>query len=166
MLVAQKDAITKITGIITPKSIDTLKNKLGGHSPLYKAPIFVDGQRYGFLASVIPQEKYRVVICNPAWVYAAPANPDAYLAAALVAGVSAAQGEQLVAQHKEAQMTYADYIGAQKAGKELLLYGVGANAPAPLKKQYINFGDAMIHSMILHLQEKTAIKMTTLQKYE
>ncbi len=37
---------------------------------------------------------------------------------------------------------------------------------APLKKQYINFGDATIHSMILHLQEKTAIKMTTSQKYE
>jgi hypothetical protein len=32
MLVAQKDAITRITGIITPKSIDGLKNELGGHS--------------------------------------------------------------------------------------------------------------------------------------
>ncbi len=48
----------------------------------------------------------------------------------------------------------------------MLLYGVGANALAPLKKQYINFGDATIHSMILHLQEKTAIKMTTSQKFE
>jgi hypothetical protein len=30
ILVAQKYAITKITGIITPKSIDTLEIKLGG----------------------------------------------------------------------------------------------------------------------------------------
>jgi hypothetical protein len=30
MLVAQKDAITRITGIITPESIDGLENKLGG----------------------------------------------------------------------------------------------------------------------------------------
>ncbi len=30
MLVAQKDAITKITGIITPESINTLENELGG----------------------------------------------------------------------------------------------------------------------------------------
>jgi hypothetical protein len=43
---------------------------------------------------------------------------------------------------------------------------VGNDALAPLKKQYINFGDATIHSMILHLQDKTAIKMTTSQKYE
>ncbi len=151
MLVAQKDAITKITGIITPKSIDTLKNKLGGAFTIVKSTYFVDGQRYGFFANMIPQEKYRVVISNPAWVYVAPANPGAYLAAALVAGVSAAQQEQLVAQHKEAQMTYTNYIGAQEAGKELLLYDVGADALAPRKKQYINFGDATIHSMILHL---------------
>jgi hypothetical protein len=100
---------------------------------------------------MIPQEKYQVVISGPAWVYVAPANPGAYSAAALVAGASAAQQEQLVAQHKEAQTTYANYIGAQEAEKELLLYGVGANVLAPLKKQYINFGNVMIHSMILHL---------------
>jgi hypothetical protein len=138
----------------------------GGAFTITKSTHFVDGQRYGFLASVIPQEKYRVVISDPAWVYVAPANPGAYLAAALVAGVSAAKQEQLVAQHKESQTMYANYIGAQEAGKELLLYGVGANALVLLKKQYINFGDATIHLMILHLREKTAIKMTTLQKYE
>ncbi len=54
----------------------------------------------------------------------------------------------------------------QEAGKELILYGVGDDAPAPLKKQYINFGDATIHSMIRHLHKKTAIKMTTSQKYD
>ncbi len=61
---------------------------------------------------------------------------------------------------------YADYLGAQEAGKELVLYVVGVDALAPLKKQYINFGNATIHSMITHLQEKTAIKMTTSQKFE
>jgi hypothetical protein len=166
MLVAQKDAITKIMGIITPKSIDTLKNKLGGAFTIVKSTRFVDGQHYGFLARVIPQEKYRIVISNPAWVYVAPVNPGAYSAAALLAGVSAAQQEQLVTQHKQEQMTYANYLGAQEVGKELLLYGVSANALALLKKQYINFGDARIHSMILHLQEKTAIKMTSLQKFK
>jgi hypothetical protein len=151
LLVAQTDPITKITGIITPESIDTLENKLGRAFTIIKSTHFVDGQRYGFLASVIPQQKYRVVISNLAWVYVAPVNPGAYSAASLIAGVSAAQQEQLIAQHKEAQMTYANYIGAQEAGKELLLYGVGADALAPLKKQYINFGDETIHSMILHL---------------
>jgi hypothetical protein len=166
MLISQKDAITKITGIITPESINTLENELGGAFTIVKSTHFVDGQRYGFLASMIPQEKYRVVISNPAWVYVAPANPGAYSAAALVAGVSAAQQEQLVAQHKETQTTYANYVGSQEAEKELLLYGVGADALPPLKKHYINFGNATIHSMILHLQEKTEIKMTMLQKYK
>jgi hypothetical protein len=84
-------------------------------------------------------------------VYTAPVNPGAYVATALAAGVSAAQCKQIVAQHKEEQMVYANYLGSQEAGKELLLYGIGEGELAPLKKQYINFGDATIHSMILHL---------------
>ncbi len=69
-------------------------------------------------------------------------------------------------QHKKTQTAYTYYLRAQEAGKELLLYGVGNDALAPLKKQYINFGDATIHSMIQHLSEKTAIKMTTSQTFE
>jgi hypothetical protein len=64
------------------------------------------------------------------------------------------------------QNAYTKYLGAQEAGKELLLYGVGNDALAPPKKQYVNFGNTTIHSMILHLREKTAIKMTTSQKFE
>jgi hypothetical protein len=166
MLVAQKDTITKIMGIITPKSINTLENKLGGAFTILKSTHFNKGQRYGFLATVIPQAKYCIVINNPTWVYAAPGNPGVYAAAALGANVSTAQCEQIVARHKEEQTLYANYLSAQEAGKELLLYGMGNNALAPLKKQYINFGDATIHSMILYLQEKMAIKMTTSQKFE
>jgi hypothetical protein len=148
MLVAQKDAITRITGIITPKSIDGLENELGGAFTKLKSTHFAEGQRYGFLATVILQEKYRIVISDATWDYAAPGNPGAYAAAALAPGVSTAQREQLVAQHKEEQTAYADYLGSQEAGKELLLYRMGDDALAPLKKQYINFGDSTIH---LHL---------------
>ncbi len=123
-----------------------------------KSTHFAEGQRYSYLACVIPEAKYRLVIVDNEWTYAAPANPGAYAAAALEGGVSAAQCEQLVANHKEQQLSYTEYLGAQEAGKELILYG--------LKKQYINFGDATIHSMIKHLRNKTAIKMTTSQKYD
>ena len=81
----------------------------------------------------------------------APVNPGAYAAIALAAGVSAAHQEQITAQHKKTQMAYTKYLGAQEAGKGLLLNDIGNDALAPLKKQYINFGDATIHSMIQHL---------------
>jgi hypothetical protein len=81
------------------------------------------------------------------------------------AGVSAAHQEQLVTNHKEEQVSYTEYLRAQEAGKELILYGVGNDALAPHKKQYINFGDTTIHSMIKHLHNKTAIRITTSQKY-
>jgi hypothetical protein len=138
----------------------------GGAFTILKSTHFTSGQRYGFLASIIPEDKYRIVIDSPAWVYKAPVNPSAYVAMALTAGVSAAQCEQIVAQHKEEQMAYANYLGSQETGKELLLYGIGDDALAPLKKQYINFSNTTIHSLILHLQEKTGIKMTTSQKFE
>jgi hypothetical protein len=99
-------------------------------------------------------------------MYAPPASPGAYAAAALNAGLSAAHQEQLVANHKEEQVSYTKYLRAQEAGKELILYGMGDDALAPLKKQYINFGDATVHSMIKHLRNKTAIRMTTSQKYD
>jgi hypothetical protein len=103
---------------------------------------------------------------DPTWVYAALVNPGAYAATVLAAGVSAAHQEQITMQLKETQLVYTKYLGAQEAGKELLRYGVGNDALAPLKKQYINFSEATIYSMILHLCEKTAIKMTTSQKFE
>jgi hypothetical protein len=69
ILVAQKDAITKITGIITPKSIDTLKNILGGAFTILKSTLFTKGGQYGCLACIIPEEKYRIVMADPVWVY-------------------------------------------------------------------------------------------------
>ena len=44
LLVAQKDGITRITGIITPKSIDGLKIKLGGAFTKLKSTHFAEGQ--------------------------------------------------------------------------------------------------------------------------
>jgi hypothetical protein len=96
----------------------------------------------------------------------APVNPGEYAAAALAAGVSAAHREQITAKHKEIQTAYTKYLGAQEAGRELHLYGIGDDALAMLKKQYINFCNATIHQMILHLWEKMAIKMTTSQMFE
>ncbi len=163
---APKDAITKITGIITPESIDTLENTLGGAFTILKSTHFAEGQQYGYLACIIPKEKYRIIIADPALVYTAPANRGAYSATALAAGVSMAQCKKNIVQQKETQRAYTKYLRAQEAGKELLLYGMSNDALALLKKQYINFANATIHSMILHLCENTAIKMTTSQKFE
>jgi hypothetical protein len=166
ILVAPKDAITKITGIITPKFMDTLENELGGAFTILKSTHLAEGQQYGYLACIISEEKYRIVIADPVWVYTALANSGAYAATALAAGVNTAQLEQIIAQHKETQAVYTEYLGAQDAGNKLLLYSIGNNALAPLKKQYINFNDVTNHFMIYHFQENMTIKMTTSQKFE
>ncbi len=40
-----------------------------------------------------------------------------YAVAALAAGVSTAQHEQIIVQHNETQMRYTEYLRAQEAGK-------------------------------------------------
>jgi hypothetical protein len=57
ILVAPKQAITKITGIIIPESIDTLKNELGGDFTILKSTHFSKRELYRYLACVMPEEK-------------------------------------------------------------------------------------------------------------
>jgi hypothetical protein len=85
---------------------------------------------------------------------------------ALAVGNTAALQEQYVAEHKILMKSYNNYLSVEEAGKDLILYAAGNNALAPLKKQYIGFGNSTVLSMINHLRQKTAIKMTTAQKYE
>ena len=165
-LIGVCDKITRLNGIITPESVDRLEDELGGVCTIIKTHHYTQGQKYGHLASVIPQDKYRIVISDEAWIRTAPVDPGAYSAAALGVGNAAAQHEQLVTEHKQLQGSYASYLGVEEAGKELILYAVGDDVLAPLKKQYIGFGDSTILTMLDHLRQKTAIKMTTAQKYE
>jgi hypothetical protein len=99
-------------------------------------------------------------------MHTVPGDPGPYSVAALLAGTSAAQRKQLVATHKVTIESHANYLKVEEAGKELILYDVSYDALAPLKKQYIGFGDETILTMIIHLRTKTAIKMTTAQKHE
>ncbi len=59
-----------------------------------------------------------------------------------------------MAEHKILQKSYNDYLSVKEAGKELILYAVGNNALAPLKKLYIGFGDSTVLEMINHLHLK------------
>jgi hypothetical protein len=155
-LIRLRDKITRLNGIIMPEGVGKLEDKLGGVCMLIKTHHYTEGQKYG----------YRIVISDNAWTHVAPANPGAYLAAALGIGNAAGQHKQFVIKHKVLQSSYANYLGMEEASKELILYAVGDNTLAPLKKQYIGFGDTMILSMLDHLCQKTAIRMTTAQKYE
>jgi hypothetical protein len=124
-----------------PEGVNKLEDKLGSVCTLIKKHHYTEGQKYGHPASVIPQGKYRIVNSNNIWTHTAPANPGAYLAATLGVSNTAAQWEQFVSKHKVLQSSYANYLGMEEAGKELILYAVGSDALALLKNQYIGFGD-------------------------
>jgi hypothetical protein len=152
--------------VITPEAVDKLEDELGRILTVAKTHHYAQGQKYSHLASAIPESKYRLIIGNATWTHTVPTDPEAYSADALNAGIAAATRVQFVAQHKFKQKKYRVYLNIKEAGKELILYAVGDDAVAPLKKQYIGFGNMTILAMIDHLRLKTAIRMTTAQKYE
>jgi hypothetical protein len=108
-------------GTITPEAIDKLEDELGGIFTMAKTHHYDQGQKYGHLASAIPEAKYRLVIVNPAWTHTVPTDPGAYSADALTAGNAAATREQYVAQHKVKQKSYNDYLSVEEAGKEFIV---------------------------------------------
>ena len=165
-LISLRDKLTCLHGVITPEAVNKLKDELSGIFTVTKTHHFEQGQKYGHLASAIPESKYRLIIGDATWTHGVPANPGAYSQAALTVGNAAAQREQLVAEHKILQKSYNDYLGVKEAGKELILHAVGDDVLAPLKKLYIGFGDTTVLGMVDHLRLKTAIKMTTAQKHE
>jgi hypothetical protein len=160
------DKLTCLNGVITPEAVEKLEDKLGGIFTMAKTHHYTQGQKYGHLASAIPKSKYRLIIGNATWTHMVPTNPGAYSADALNAGNVAAMREQFVVQHKIKRKSYRDYLNVEEVGKELILYAISNDTVAPLKKQYISFGDTTVLAMINHLCLKTAIRMTTAQKYE
>jgi hypothetical protein len=90
-LIGVRNKITRLNGIITPKNVDRLEDELGGVCTIIKTHHYTQGQKYGHLASIIPQDKYRIVISDEAWIRTAPVDPGAYSAAALGVGNAAAQ---------------------------------------------------------------------------
>jgi hypothetical protein len=92
-LISLRDKLTRLNGMITPEAVDKLKDELGGIFTVAKTHHYEQGQKYGHLASAIPESKYRTIIGDATWTYAAPANPEAYSQAALLVGSAAAQRE-------------------------------------------------------------------------
>ena len=125
--------------MITPEAIDKLEDELGGIFTVAKTNHYKQGQKYGHLASAIPESKYRLINGDATWEHGVPVDPSAYSQAAKVAG-------------NILQKSYNDYLGVKEAGKkEMILYAVGDNALAPLKKLYIGFVDLTVLGMINHL---------------
>jgi hypothetical protein len=63
--------------VITSEAINKLEDELGGVFMVTKTNHYKQGQKYGHLASTIPESKYRLIIGNAAWVHKVQADPGA-----------------------------------------------------------------------------------------
>ncbi len=91
MLISLQDKLTHHNGVITAEAVDKLEDELDGIFTVTKTHHYEQGQKYGHLASMIPEAKYRLIIGDPAWAHDVPTDPGAYSQAALTAGNAATQ---------------------------------------------------------------------------
>ena len=159
-------SITRVVGPITPAVIDKLQDEVATIAATIKTYSYPQGQAYGHVATIIPQAKYRILITDPTFIYAIVADPGAYDQAALAAGASAAQREQIVANHKRLQTDYQSYLTVQNVAKDLIIFALGDLAVAALKKPYVGYNSTTVHAMFEHLYNKTAVKMTEKDKQD
>ena len=94
------------------------------------------------------------------------ADPRAYDQAALAVGASAAQREQIVANHRRLQTDYKNYIAAQQVSKNYVIHALGESAIEALKKPYVAYSNSTVHEVFDHLYNKTAEKMTEKDKQD
>ncbi len=71
-LISLRDKLTRLNGAITPEAVDKLEDELGGIFTVTKTHHYEQGQKYGHLASAIPESKYRLVIGNATWTHTIP----------------------------------------------------------------------------------------------
>jgi hypothetical protein len=162
-IVVQQDKITCILGIITTETIDIRKDELAGIASTVKLDHYKDSLKYGHLAIAIPEAEYKTIIGNNAWIYNMPPNVGAYCQ---IAQTNTANGKrkQQEAEHAIKCNSQADYIAIDATLKQLMLHAMGEDVIAPLKERYVGFGSSTSKAMIKHLRNKTAVKMTTLDK--
>ena len=160
--------LTKITknSKLTHVGIDKLESQCAEIAAAAKTHSYTQGQKYGHIADIITQDKYRILISEATWVHAPPADPGSYSTGAMVPGISASLREQEVAEHKRLQIDYANYLIVQEAMKDIIEYAVGNSPIAALKEPYIGYGGSTVKEMFVHLYSKAAVKMTEAEKQD
>ncbi len=56
-LISLNDKLTHLNGMITPEAVEKLEDELGGIFTVTKTHHYEQGQKYGHLASAIPESK-------------------------------------------------------------------------------------------------------------
>jgi hypothetical protein len=151
---------------LTYVGINKLESQCAEIAAAKKTYSYTQGQKYGHMADIITESKYRILISNATWVHAPPVNPGAYAPAALVAGTSTAVREQTVAHHKVLQDNYKKYLVVQEVMKDIIKYTVRSSPIAALKEPYIGYGGCTVKEMFSHLYKKAAVRMTEAEKQE
>ena len=75
---------------LTHVGIDKLESQCAEIAAAAKTHSYTQGQKFGHIADIITESKYRILISDATWFHTPPVDPGAYALAELVVGASAA----------------------------------------------------------------------------
>ena len=116
----------------THVGIDKLESQCEEIAAAAKTHSYTQGQKYGHIADIITESKYRILINNATWVHVPPVDPGVYAQAELAARESAAVREQYVTYHKILQDNNKKYLVVKEVMKDIIEYAVGSSPIAAL----------------------------------
>ena len=164
LLTTQKDTMERIVVNITPKTLDTLEEYIGGILVSVKSTHYDQGAKYVHLAVILGKTWIRNILNDPNFLYNNPVDQGAYDPEVIANSTTAANRSQMEAQHKLKNNEYQTYLAIETGTKELIKYAVGDDTLAPLKKRFIEVGDETPQTMIIHLRDKVCLKLTAPEK--
>ena len=137
LLTTQKDTMERIVVNITPKTLDTLEEYIGGILVSVKSTHYDQGAKYGHLAVILGKTRMRNILNDTKLLYNTLVKQGAYDPAVIINTSMAANWFQMEAQHDRKNDEYQTYLGNETGTRDLIKYSVGNYALAPLKKLVI-----------------------------
>ena len=159
--------VTKIHGNPEPSDVDQLEQELCVIATASKTPHFEQGLKFGHLAMILSEQKYRKVITNDLWTYNESTDPGAYDVTNIVnnqGNLTQIERSQLEQEHKRKQTSHEKSLGVARACREHIANSVDKEVLAPLWRQYIGYAEHDPQQMIAFLRDKACIPLTGIEK--
>jgi len=160
----QTKTVTRIIGQPTNAAVDLLQEELAKIAATVKTPLIDQGNKYGHLAVIVPEDDYKEIIKNRRWSYQEPVHPG-YYDATITANTTEVEAKAKEAEHKEKLRLYQVFLGVEQALREMIVEAVDKQHIAELDEEYVGYTGVTPLAMIEHLR-KGCCKLTNKDREE
>ena len=145
-------SVTRIIGHPTNAAVDLLQEELAKIAATVKTTLIEEGNKFGHLAVIVPEDNYKEIIKNRRWTYHEPTHPG-YYDASITANMPEVEAKAKEAEHKEKLRLYQVFLGVEQALREKIEGAVDYQHIAALDEEYVGYSGSTPLDMIEHIRK-------------